>query len=373
VKSAGGALLALVLAFACAPAPVRAQMPKAPASGAAASGPAAVAVDSLDVDSALSKLDAALRWDPLSRIGSIETVRHRIVFRAEAGKSPPAAAIMDGAELIRAAPPYLADGELRFPADFVSAALGAFNRAAEVERSRFRVAAILVDPGHGGRDAGAVGRHVVNGKKLELKEKDVVLDVSRDLFDRLSKTYPDKRILMTRTGDTYPTLEQRVDIANSVSLAENEAILFVSIHANASFNKTARGYEVWYLSPEYRRTVIDAERYADSAEVLPILNAMMEEEFTTESLLIARSIMDNFDRAIGKLSPSRGIKAEEWFVVRNARMPSVLVELGFITNPEDAALLSDSSYLRRQSEAIYSGIKDFITKFERTGGFTAVR
>lgn len=373
MKRPGGALLALVVAFACASAPVRAQTPKASASGPAAPAPAAAAADSFDVDAALAKLDAALRWDPLSRIGSIETVRHRIVFRAEAVKSPPAAAILDGAELILASPPYLADGTLRFPADFVSAVLGAFNRAAEVERSRFRVAAILVDPGHGGRDAGAVGRHVINGKKLEIKEKDVVLDVSRDLFDRLSKTYPDKRILMTRTGDTYPTLEQRVDIANSVSLAENEAILFVSIHANASFNKTARGYEVWYLSPEYRRTVIDAERYADSAEVLPILNAMLEEEFTTESLLIARSIMDNFDRSIGKLSPSRGIKAEEWFVVRNARMPSVLVELGFVTNPEDAALLSDSSYLRRQSEAIYSGIKDFITKFERTGGFTAVR
>ncbi len=250
MKRPGGALLALVVAFACASAPVRAQTPKASASGPAAPAPAAAAADSFDVDAALAKLDAALRWDPLSRIGSIETVRHRIVFRAEAVKSPPAAAILDGAELILASPPYLADGTLRFPADFVSAVLGAFNRAAEVERSRFRVAAILVDPGHGGRDAGAVGRHVINGKKLEIKEKDVVLDVSRDLFDRLSKTYPDKRILMTRTGDTYPTLEQRVDIANSVSLAENEAILFVSIHANASFNKTARGYEVWYLSPE---------------------------------------------------------------------------------------------------------------------------
>jgi N-acetylmuramoyl-L-alanine amidase len=89
--------------------------------------------------------------------------------------------------------------------------------------------------------------------------------------------------------------------------------------------------------------------------------------------MIARSIMDGFDRIIGRKSPARGIKAEEWFVVRNARMPSVLVEIGFITNSEDAALLSDEAYLRKLSEAIYNGIKDFITKFEKTGGFTAVR
>lgn len=327
----------------------------------------------LDAESALAQLGAAMRWDPLSRIGTIETVYHRIVFKASVGGAPATSALLDGAELLVAPPPFLSGGELRFPAAFVSAAKAALNKAAEVDRSRFRVAAILVDPGHGGKDTGAVGTHLIKGKKVEVKEKDVALSVSKDLYSRLSATYPDKRILMTRTGDTYPTLEQRVAIANSVSLAENEAILFVSIHANASFNKQARGYEVWYLSPEYRRTVIDAGRYSDSAEVLPILNAMLEEEFTTESLLIAKSIMDNFDRLIGKMSPSRGIKAEEWFVVRNARMPSVLVELGFVTNPEDAALLSDPAYLRRLSEAIYSGIKDFITKFERTGGFTAVR
>jgi N-acetylmuramoyl-L-alanine amidase len=164
-----------------------------------------------------------------------------------------------------------------------------------------------------------------------------------------------------------------VEVANSVPLKDNEAILFISIHANASFNKKARGYEVWYLSPEYRRTVIDEDRYSDSTEVLPILNAMMEEEFTTESIMIARSIMARLERAIGPYAPSRGIKAEEWFVVRNARMPSVLVELGFVTNPEDALLLADPSHLRKLSDALYSGTVDFVTAFERSGGFTAVR
>jgi N-acetylmuramoyl-L-alanine amidase len=164
-----------------------------------------------------------------------------------------------------------------------------------------------------------------------------------------------------------------VALANSVPLQAHEAVLFISIHANASFNKNARGYEVWYLSPDYRRTVIDATNFTGSAEVVPILNAMMEEEFTTESIIIAQSIMKRFDESIGKLSPSRGIKAEQWFVVRNARMPSVLVELGFVTNLEDARLLSDRSYLMKLSEALYKGAVDFVGNFEKSGGFITAR
>lgn len=323
---------------------------------------------------ALEELGAVLRWDPLTRVGALETVRHRIVFRAEtepAAEERFAAAVFDGKDQLKAPAPYVASGELFFPRSFVAAASAAFRRAEEADRSRFRIAAVIVDPGHGGRDPGAIATHPINGKKVELAEKDIVLTVSRDLHALLSKTYPDKRILLTREDDTYPTLDERVRIANSVKLADNEAIVFVSVHANASFNKKARGYEVWYLSPEFRRTVIDAENYSAPGDVLPILNAMMEEEFTTESILIAQSILDGFDRLIAPASPSRGIKAEEWFVVRNARMPSVLVELGFITNAEDAALMADSAYLRKFSQAIYSGITDFITKFEKTGGFTA--
>jgi N-acetylmuramoyl-L-alanine amidase len=335
--------------------------------------------EAVSLKAALAELGAVLRWDPLSRIGTLEAESHRLVFRAaEAaqGDSAPSAdqfAVFDGSALLKAPAPFFDGAELKFPRQFVSAAAASFSGASGTDRPRFRIAAVIVDPGHGGRDTGATAQHLIDGKKKTLVEKDLVLAVSKDLHARLAGSYTDKRILMTRTGDSYPTLEQRVETANSVSLSENEAIVFVSVHANASFNKTARGHEVWYLSPEYRRTVLDADKYTDSADVLPILNAMMEEEFTTESIMIARSIMDGFDRVIGRKSPARGIKAEEWFVVRNARMPSVLVEIGFITNSEDAALLSDEAYLRKLSEAIYNGIKDFITKFEKTGGFTAVR
>lgn len=330
---------------------------------------AAAGEDSLSVSDALSKLSAILSWDPLTQSGTLVKDAHRLVFLA----SPGDFSVLDGADLVKAPAPLVVDGTLRFPASFVAAASAAFSEAAAAEKTRFRVAAVIVDPGHGGRDSGATATHSIGGKDRTLVEKDLVLDVSKDLRDRLARAYPDKRIIMTRNGDVYPTLEQRVSAANAVKLSEHEAIVYVSVHANASFNKKARGYEVWYLSPEYRRNVIDEKKFAESTDVLPILNAMMEEEFTTESIIIARDIMDGFSRLVGNMSPARGIKAEEWFVVRNARMPSVLVEIGFITNPEDALLLSDGSYLRKLSEAIYSGVREFIAKFERTGGFTAVR
>jgi len=201
-------------------------------------------------------------------------------------------------------------------------------------------------------------------------EKDIVLKASKQLYDRLISVYPDKRVLLTRTGDTFPTLEERVIMANSVPVKDNEAILYISIHANASVNKTARGYEVWYLSPNYRRDLIDKSKFQDSDEIIPIINDMLQEEFTTESIMIAQAINRRIGEAMGRSLPARGLKAEEWFVVRNARMPSVLVELGFVTNETDAQILTSDESLKKLTDAIYKGITDFVTSFESSGGFT---
>jgi len=161
-------------------------------------------------------------------------------------------------------------------------------------------------------------------------------------------------------------------MANSVELAPNEAIIYVSIHANAAFNKNAKGFEVWYLNPEYRRKLVEPGKPGSPEdEIAPILNAMLEEEFTTESVMLARDIMDSLQRNIGAQSPNRGVKAEEWFVVRNARMPSVLVEMGYVTNADEAALLSTDDYLRRVADGIYNGVVDFVAYFESMKGAPA--
>jgi N-acetylmuramoyl-L-alanine amidase len=336
----------------------------------------------LSLDETLKTLSpgAELHWDPLFRAGTLSAAGHKIAFGAGLpGEN--GAVILDGRDILTLPLPYTEQGALRFPEPFVSTlrdtlrdTLGTGRaRLPEEELPRFRIAAIVVDPGHGGKDSGAVGSHAIDGKTLKAVEKDITLQVSRQVHARLAAAYPDKRVLMTRTGDTFPTLEDRVSFAHDIPLKDDEAIIFISVHANSSFNTKARGYEVWYLNPDYRRTVIDRDKSGDSADILSIRNDMLEEEFTTESIIMARSILSGLDEYLGALMPSRGIKAEEWFVVRNARMPSVLVELGFVSNPEDAKLLTGETHLRKFSDALYKGIVDFIALFERSGGFTAIR
>ena len=147
--------------------------------------------------------------------------------------------------------------------------------------------------------------------------------------------------------------------------------LFVSIHANAAFNRSAKGYEVWILPGDYRRELIDAaELDVEARPVAPILNVLLEEEYGIESGRLAKAVLDGFDRTVGDLTENRGIREESWFVVRKAKMPSVLIELGYLTNREEARLLSDPSYLQKLAQGIYTGIRDFVASFENTKGFT---
>jgi N-acetylmuramoyl-L-alanine amidase len=334
--------------------------------GAAAGG-------SLSVEETLSRLGAAgspagLRWDPFFSNGVFTLANHYAAFET-AAPGGEALVLLDSRDILSLPAPYLEDGVLRFPASFVQALEQALRRRVEDDQSRMRIAAIIIDPGHGGKDPGALGEHQIDGGTLKLVEKEITLRSARILYALLTAAYPDKRVLLTREGDTYPSLEDRVALANSVPLAENEAVVYISLHANASFNRNARGFEVWYLSPEYRRDLIDRDTFSGNREIIPIWNDMLQDEFTTESVMIAQAINHRIAEAMGRSIPSRGIKAEEWFVVRNARMPSVLVELGFVTNAADAQILSSDASLRNLTEAIYNGIADYIGTFEGSGGF----
>jgi N-acetylmuramoyl-L-alanine amidase len=170
---------------------------------------------------------------------------------------------------------------------------------------------------------------------------------------------------MTRETDVYRTLDQRADMANAVTVRENEAVIFISIHANKAANPSARGYEVWHITSGYRRTLINPSQHNFSADISSILNAMLEEEYTTESILLADSILRGLGQTFGNSLPSRGRKANDWFVVRNSRMPAVLVELGFLSNPQDMALMTSNEGLRKFTNSLYNGITNFIGIFER--------
>ena len=302
-------------------------------------------------------------WDTLSSSGILEKNGHQITFRID---DP--LIVLDNSAMSITDAPAMEDGVIKVSGDFLSTVEQYFKD--REEGNGFKIGAILIDPGHGGKDPGASGTIKVDGKQVKVQEKDVVLNIGNLLCSKLKSNYPDKQILMTRSTDKFLQLNERTEIANNVKLGPNEAIIYVSIHANASLDKKSSGYEVWYLSPGYRRTVLDKNSTEEDKSLFSILNSMMEEEYTTESILIAKFIMDGLEAQIGKDSKARGIKAEEWFVVRNSKMPSVLIEVGFVTNEKEAANLNSKAYLQRTAAGIYNGISAFVTHFERSRGFT---
>ena len=304
-------------------------------------------------------------WDSLSESGLLEKNGHQMTFRKNDG-----IILLDNMRVMMTDPPVIKNNELFVTERFIEDA-NAFFTTNDDDEDLFKVGAILIDAGHGGKDPGALKTYDIGGKKVTVQEKDINLKVAKMLYERLKTAYPEKQIILTRSTDVFLSLSERTDIANNVKVADNDAILFISIHVNSSLNKSSSGYEVWYLSPGYRRTVLDKTSVDDDKSLFPILNTLMEEEYTTESIMIARFIMDGLQAQIGNESKARGIKAEEWFVVKNANMPSVLIELGFVSNQEEAMLLNNDTYLKKATLGIYNGISAFITHFERSKGFTS--
>ena len=249
---------------------------------------------SIDLAEAAQQTGADLYWDSLSGSGILEKNGHQISFR-----SGDPLILMDYTKLAIVDAPENKSGTVYVSQKFIDAANKLFSQNAP--ETYYKVGAILIDPGHGGRDPGAVGSFKKNGKTVSLQEKDLTLSISKLLAQQLQVAYPDKEVILTRSDDTWLTLEQRVDIANSIRLEPHEAILYISIHINASLDKSASGYEVWYLSPGFRRKVLEST--GENQELENILNSMLEEEYTTESVLIAKFIMDWRHKLERKVNP----------------------------------------------------------------------
>jgi N-acetylmuramoyl-L-alanine amidase len=312
-------------------------------------------------------------WDPFFREGSFTIGGHYGAFSTALSAGSSGFLMIDNKDVYTVPLPYQSGGELVFPDQFVSTAKDAFTRSINEDSSHYRISAIIIDPGHGGSDPGAVSTHTINGKTVKVSEKDIVLKASKQLRDMLVKTYPDKRILMTRESDITTSLEERTVIANAVPVRKNEAIIYISIHANSSRDKNAKGFEVWHLKHDYRRNLLDESHFSDSPDLRKIMNLLTEEAYNVESIRIADSILDALKTAMGKSMPSRGLKEEDWFVVRRSHMPAVLVELGFVSNKDDTLLMTNDSDLHKMAEALYKGIAGFVSDFERSGGFIAAQ
>ena len=214
---------------------------------------------------------------------------------------------------------------------------------------------VVIDPGHGGDDTGAVA---ADG----LMEKDLVLDIARRLQRRLAALgYPAR---LTRTGDESRALTDRTALANRL-----QAKVFVSLHANASTVAAVRGAETYYMSLDSSSTDAHAAATADlenepaqagggQSSLDLILWDLAQAEVLNESSRLALDTQKRLNERLGLRD--RGVKQAPFVVLTGATMPAILVEVGFLSNPAEAAQLAGADYRERLAEAIALGIDDFV-------------
>ena len=316
---------------------------------------------SMSAEELLGKTGAALHWDPWRLSGQLVKGDTILTFRLDEPWM-----VLNGKHLIVSGTVIEESGKLIFSSRSASKILEIYGFGEKVS-SKYLLDTILIDPGHGGRDSGARKKWNIDGTVYPLLEKDIVLDVGLRLDRMLEEKYPEKRILLTRDKDVYPTLEERVEMANGIRLKDREAMVYISLHANASLNSKAEGFEVWYLPEDYRRELITQESGEATSSIAPIVNTLWEEEFTDESVRLADMILSGISKNLGTAIPNRGRREESWFVVRNTRMASVLVEVGFVTHQAEATRLRNPDYLNRIAQGIYDGIVSFVNYFEGRG------
>ncbi|MBI5598679.1 MAG: N-acetylmuramoyl-L-alanine amidase [Deltaproteobacteria bacterium] len=216
---------------------------------------------------------------------------------------------------------------------------------------------IVIDPGHGGKDPGAIGPR-------GLEEKEVTLKIARRLKDELGKLL-DSKIILTREKDVYIPLDERTAIANS-----READLFVSVHANASARRLASGVETYYLgSTEDREAIRVAARENNSsaAEMSDTLRYILKDLQRSgnqqESIRLAAMVQEGLSGELKRHygdSKSNGIKGALFYVIVNCNMPSILVEVSFISNPVEEDRMRGDRYIEEITKGISAGILKYI-------------
>ena len=296
-----------------------------------------------------------LIWDSELAIGTLHRGEDRVVFSTE---SP--SLLFNYERTVPADPARYEKGLVTFTNETARQIYDFFSSRRQ-EKS-YEVSVILLDPGHGGKDWGAYRQTLVDGQKTYLKEKNVNLDMALRLEALLKEKYPDKTIALTRRDDTFPTLKDRVAIAESYEFSPEEGMIFLSLHSNASLNKEARGFEVWYLPDNVERELVTEE---ETGDVKQVLNTLWEGIFTRECYNFARFLLSSIDDSFPDSFPNRGLKRELWYVLRNKNMVSALAELAFVSNDEDIPLLQDEEFLDTYARALAEGIGDFIDYFEK--------
>ncbi|MCC5813358.1 MAG: N-acetylmuramoyl-L-alanine amidase [Leptospira sp.] len=221
------------------------------------------------------------------------------------------------------------------------------------------IRAVVIDAGHGGKDPGT-------SDKKGNKEKTIALNVALALEKALKKEYPEMIVYLTRNNDRFIPLEDRSQLANNLLKDTKEAV-FISIHCNASLSPMPSGYEIYYLSQtptteQERETSIRENKIIDSKYPAPIPSiqaGMLSNVVQRRSKLIADKLDVEFQKGIGSLIPSRGVKKANFSVLRGSLMPAVLIEMGYLSHPKEAIYLNSVKVQGRIVNSIVKGIKAY--------------
>ena len=244
--------------------------------------------------------------------------------------------------------------------------------------SDLKLSTVVIDPGHGGHDAGCIS------KDRKTYEKNLTLDISRRLAQKIRESYPDVKVIMTRNEDKYVTLSGRADIANNAG-----ADLFISIHINAQEKGTsANGYSIHCLGQSAKE---GNDLFSKNLELCKRENSviLLEDDYKTKyqgfdpsdpqsyiffslmqnahlghSLLFAEDVAQAMKG--GPIVRSRGVSQDPFWVLWRTAMPSVLVEVGFITNPADLKVMNDPAGRDRIAGNLLKAFGAFKKRYDGT-------
>jgi len=223
-----------------------------------------------------------------------------------------------------------------------------------------RIRRIVIDPGHGGHDPGAMS-------PSGTKEKDIVLQIGLNLARKIREEFGIEAV-MTRSTDVFIELQERTAIANKVG-----ADLFVSIHANASLNRAANGIETYYLNlaKTEKAAQLAAKENGTTLEKVSMLQAVLFDLMANYKLNDSAHLADEVQKALHKKAQTGypavrnlGVKQGPFYVLVGATMPSILVETAFLSNDRDEQKLKDPAYQDLTADGILAGIGSYISSLK---------
>jgi len=237
------------------------------------------------------------------------------------------------------------------------------------------ISVVVIDPGHGGKDPGAVV-----GKA---EEKNIVLDIALKLGNYIKTNFPETKVIYTRDRDVFVPLYQRADIAN-----KNKADLFISIHANYVNSSSVQGTETFVLGQHRSEDNLEVAKKENSVILLEddysttyegfdpnspesyIMFELVQDEYLEQSVMLASDIQNEFKNQAKRFD--RSVKQAGFLVLRQTTMPSVLVETGFISHSSERDFLLSDTGRNKIALSIFSAFKEYKRKIEGKSSFNLV-